>query len=291
MSFQNLKAFNLALLAKQGWRLQTNTNSLVYRVLKARYLPHCDFLHAELGSEPSFAWRSIMAAQDVIKSGSRWQVGDGSSVQIWLDKWLSQQTTFRVISPPHTIPADSQVCTLINAEAGEWQEDMIHHIFLPTDADAILAIPRSRVRAKDRLIWAYTARGLFTVNSAYKVALSLSSHASPCTSSNAPNHTYYWSTIWGLSLPNKIKTFAWKASRNILPTKTDLCHRGVLDEALCEACGLSEETSGHLFWDCTVAREIWEASGLPLDVRGIRYREFIDLIWHLIFVQPGRLKL
>ena len=148
-----------------------------------------------------------------------------------------------------------------------------------------MAIPRSRVRAKDRLIWAYTPRGLFTVNSANKVALSLSSHASPCTSSNAPNHTYYWSTIWGLSLPNKIKTFAWKASRNILPTKTNLCHRGILDEALCEACGLSEETSGHLFWDCTVAREIWEASGLPLDVRGIRYREFIDLIWHLIFVQ------
>ena len=66
-----------------------------------------------------------MAAQDVIKSGSRWQVGDGSSVQIWLDKWLPQQTTFRVNSPPHTIPADSRVCTLINAETGEWQEDMI----------------------------------------------------------------------------------------------------------------------------------------------------------------------
>ena len=55
LGFRNLKAFNLALLTKQGWRLQTNTNSLVYCVLKARYFPHCDFLHAELGSKPSFA--------------------------------------------------------------------------------------------------------------------------------------------------------------------------------------------------------------------------------------------
>ena len=39
MGFKQLKYFNMALLAKQGWRLQTNPNSLVYRVLKARYFP------------------------------------------------------------------------------------------------------------------------------------------------------------------------------------------------------------------------------------------------------------
>ena len=31
LGFHDFKAFNFALLAKQGWRLQTNTSSLVHR--------------------------------------------------------------------------------------------------------------------------------------------------------------------------------------------------------------------------------------------------------------------
>ena len=49
LGFRDLKTFNLALLAKQGWRLQTNTSSLVYRVLKEMYFPNSDFLGAKLG--------------------------------------------------------------------------------------------------------------------------------------------------------------------------------------------------------------------------------------------------
>ena len=37
MGFRDLKAFNVALLAKQGWRLQTCTNSLFHRVFQAKY--------------------------------------------------------------------------------------------------------------------------------------------------------------------------------------------------------------------------------------------------------------
>ena len=38
MRFKNLKWFNKALLAKQGWHLQMGGDSLVYRVLKAKYV-------------------------------------------------------------------------------------------------------------------------------------------------------------------------------------------------------------------------------------------------------------
>ena len=67
MGFRDLKLFNIALLAKQGWCLQKNSSSLFYRVYKAKYFLRRDFLEATLGSQPSFAWRSILSAQAVVE--------------------------------------------------------------------------------------------------------------------------------------------------------------------------------------------------------------------------------
>ena len=55
LGFRDLKAFNLALLEKQGWQLQTCKNTLLYKVYKARYFPHGDFLTTKLRNNPSFA--------------------------------------------------------------------------------------------------------------------------------------------------------------------------------------------------------------------------------------------
>ena len=44
LGFKNLKCFNLALLAKQVWRLQLANDSLAFWVLKAKYFPRCDFV-------------------------------------------------------------------------------------------------------------------------------------------------------------------------------------------------------------------------------------------------------
>ena len=49
MGFRDLKDFNLALLAKQGWRILANQNSLVHRIFKAKYFTNNTFLEAKLG--------------------------------------------------------------------------------------------------------------------------------------------------------------------------------------------------------------------------------------------------
>lgn len=82
MGFRDIHAFNLAMLAKQAWRLLNHQNSLFFRVYKARYFPNVSFLEAELGSNPSYIWRSLLKAREIILVGARWKVGCGTSINI-----------------------------------------------------------------------------------------------------------------------------------------------------------------------------------------------------------------
>ncbi|KAL0409763.1 UNVERIFIED_CONTAM: putative mitochondrial protein [Sesamum radiatum] len=69
MGFRDLNAFNIALLAKQGWRVLSQQASLLSQVLKARYFPQCLFWEATMGSRPSLTWRSILLARGVLRVG------------------------------------------------------------------------------------------------------------------------------------------------------------------------------------------------------------------------------
>lgn len=88
LGFRELKQFNLAMLAKQGWRLVNNDNPLVTNMMKARYFPNGDFLNATLGENPSYMWRSILSAQEFVKQGCRKRIGNGDSTKVWKVPWL-----------------------------------------------------------------------------------------------------------------------------------------------------------------------------------------------------------
>ncbi|KHN14866.1 Putative mitochondrial protein, partial [Glycine soja] len=56
LGFRHLHAFNLVMIGQQGWRLMTNNDTTVTKVLKAKYFPNGNFLDAQLGHNPSFIW-------------------------------------------------------------------------------------------------------------------------------------------------------------------------------------------------------------------------------------------
>jgi hypothetical protein len=83
MGFRDLEVFNLALLAKQGWRILTNPSSLVARVMKEKYHPRAEFLEATVGRRPSFVWSSIIKAKHLLQNAMGWRVGNGANIKIW----------------------------------------------------------------------------------------------------------------------------------------------------------------------------------------------------------------
>ncbi|XP_057724033.1 uncharacterized mitochondrial protein AtMg00310-like [Arachis stenosperma] len=69
LRIKDLRVQNLALLGKQCWRLMKYPNSTLSRMLKAKYFRNTDFLHAEIGSVPSWGWRSVLEGHKVIEKG------------------------------------------------------------------------------------------------------------------------------------------------------------------------------------------------------------------------------
>ena len=88
MGFQDLHSFNLAMLAKQVWRLLSAPDSLCARVLRARYYPDGRLLNAWVKSGSSYTWQSVMVGLQCFKKGYIWRVGDGTQINIWDDHWI-----------------------------------------------------------------------------------------------------------------------------------------------------------------------------------------------------------
>ena len=106
LGFRDLHSSNLAMLAKQYWRLIQNPDSLCARVLSAKYYPDGNILQAGLKNGSSFSWQSIVAGIQTFQRGCIWRVGTGAHIDIWRDPCILSSPSRKVIAPigidPHT---------------------------------------------------------------------------------------------------------------------------------------------------------------------------------------------
>ncbi|XP_021738179.1 uncharacterized protein LOC110704668 [Chenopodium quinoa] len=103
LGMRDLHVFNKALLAKQAWRVLTNTSSLMARVLKGKYFPNSDFMNAKILSGISYTWRSILSVRELISKGALKTMGKGNNVDIWKESWVPKLPNFRVFTRQNPI--------------------------------------------------------------------------------------------------------------------------------------------------------------------------------------------
>ena len=110
------------------------------------------------------------------------------------------------------------VSSLIDENIRWWRSDRVKALFYPDEAETILNIPLSYNLSDDSIIWVVKKKGVFTVKSAYYVALPLVKESGLGECSTRDYRALLWRKMWHLKLPIKMRIFAWRACVNGLPT-------------------------------------------------------------------------
>jgi hypothetical protein len=70
-----------------------------------------------------------------------------------------------------------------------------------------------------------------------------------------------WKWIWRLTAPEKIKFLYWTVCHDVVPTRSLLHNRGMLDNNNCLRCLTSGESIMHCFRNCPFVKHLWFSLG------------------------------
>lgn len=249
LNFRDLKGFNQALIAKQIWRILSKSKSRVAEVLNSIYFLDTSILEAQLGSRPSFLWKSLLCWRDLLRLGLRIRIGNGESIRVSHDPWIPRCDTFKPIGVnPSFIQA--RASNFLDSE-GNWSLSKLKEAFQDEDIEIIRRLPTNR-KMHDKWIWHFDKKG-DSVKSGYKNFVN--SHLK--NSSSNRNGEEMWKKVWNLKVPRKIKFFIWRAIHNIIPTNLNLKNRGSDLSPLCPICNGVVESLDHALMTCLKAKLVW----------------------------------
>ena len=246
LGYRDLHLFNLAMLARQGWRLLMDPASLRAQVLKTKYYLNGDPLQASEKTSISYSWRSILRGFGALKEGLILRVGDGTRINIWSDPWLPNGVTRRPITPKGRTLLN-KVPELIDPYTGNWDEELVHEIFWEEDMQYILSIPVKQ-GYDDSLEWHCDVKGLFSIKSAYHVLedgreQKKVKQVGSTSSTETDPAGKVWNQLWKVDCFPKVKQFLWGFAHNSLPLWMNIMPRGM--------------DGGHYFLKCKLVKKCW----------------------------------
>lgn len=113
-----------------------------------------------------------MATKDLLSHCIIWRIGDGTSIKVWGDNWLPNIGSLSFHSAL-SLPCDAKVFDLIDVSVKGWNCALIDNYFSAYVANIIKNIPLCHSLPPDKIIWNCTLNGVFSVKSAYHMALDL----------------------------------------------------------------------------------------------------------------------
>ncbi|XP_010473903.1 PREDICTED: uncharacterized protein LOC104753332 [Camelina sativa] len=260
LGFWDLKDFNIALLAKQLWRLLRYPDSLLARVLKGRYFRYSNPLEVKTASSPSFGWKSMMAAKSLLNDGLRKNIKSGFNTKVWSDNWIPTIPARPVVSRDPVQDPHLYVNHLIDFNTKCWRVEKLEELIDHMDIPLILGLNPSRTFQLDDYVWVHSKSGQYTVKSGYLLATLQNNDKEMVLE---PSTTKLKSYAWKLQTSRKIQHFIWQAVSGCVSTCSRLVDRHCGTDRTCARCGAAEETINHVLFKCPPALQAWALSGVP----------------------------
>ncbi|KAK9046567.1 hypothetical protein V6N11_052453 [Hibiscus sabdariffa] len=186
-------------------------------------------------------------SQEDLKGCICWEIGDGKDTDFWYDHWLGEEDRLVLVcnltsSPRPTLVAD------MTQENGDWDWNRLNDILPQHILERIEAIepPRGEL-GMDRPRWRWDDKFIFSTMSAYKYLI-----GSPNT-----DRTFKWKQIWGLKIPQRIRTFMWLVAHERLMTNAERVRRHIANTTRCDICGEYRKDFDHILRSCFLAKSVW----------------------------------
>lgn len=191
----------------------------------------------------------MLWAAKAAKIGYCWKIGNGRKVKFWEDQWFGSSSLAIQYWDLYTI-VNEQNATVATLWDGDQLKVTFRRCFnhaLMTQWYEVLNIAQSINFSDedDAIIWKYESKGTYSVSSLYAVinfrgVLPVYIHA-----------------VWKVKVPPRIHFFLWLLSHNKLLTRDNLLKRQHVDDPSCVLCS-DLETCTHLFFECVVAKAVWD---------------------------------
>ncbi|PWA93476.1 RNA-directed DNA polymerase, eukaryota, Reverse transcriptase zinc-binding domain protein [Artemisia annua] len=260
----SIKTKNIGLLGKWKWRF-INEQGALWRKIIAEIHGSSGGFDTMGGSKNNSTWSSIVGSCNRIE-----QLGvplnnlmvrkiyRGTQTLFWKDNWLNNLGPLKECFPRLFALERFKDCLVADRwvlEEGVWRGKWDWNRQPSGRADGDLTKLVTDLNGftldeaqDDRWEWTLTSSRKFTVASlCHAIQLKMN-----LNDASAPPFT------WNSWVPRKVNVCAWRVTMDRLPTRLNLCQRGIdLPTSVCLFCGLSNESRDHCFFLCPKVKVVW----------------------------------
>uniref|UniRef100_A0A803PEA1 Reverse transcriptase domain-containing protein n=1 Tax=Cannabis sativa TaxID=3483 RepID=A0A803PEA1_CANSA len=168
LGIRKFNDINFCLIAKLGWQLAKNGNSLWCQIMLGKYGHQGSFWGRNLPRIAFGVARGIWKTKDFIKDNSIWIIGGNSRVKLWQGSWSCADGV--CINPCDLNPGvvnDITVGNLISDGEPSWNISLIERLCQPEASNKILSSYISILPDRDSLMWKSSPSGEFILKNAY----------------------------------------------------------------------------------------------------------------------------